>query len=216
MQRLTTGTFPFIFALVFLAGSGVHAGTNQDPGLYSISASSTTAVVGGMPVVAVNLDIASGAQGLQGYGFGLCHDSAAVDIENNTDVAPGAALLALNPPAAFAMTAVFPGEGWTAGATIDFKAPEKTLIPGDLIFYTSLADRPWHVSVYLGKRYQASSVDVRGVVVEPLPSGLPYYVWVSGRRIIDPKWTPKKVIPAKAGTHPVRESEADGFPPSRE
>lgn len=62
------------------------------------------------------------------------------------------------------------------------EAPERDLRPGDLVFLTTHADQPRQVMLYLGGGLVAQSIEVRGVVIEPLPKNLPDMFWMVGRR----------------------------------
>lgn len=65
---------------------------------------------------------------------------------------------------------------------VDLRDPTRTLVPGDLIFFVSYAYLVRGVSVYLGKGYVAQAVDVRGIVVDPMPKDMPYYFYLVARR----------------------------------
>lgn len=70
------------------------------------------------------------------------------------------------------------------GETIELEpsTAEARLRPGDLVFLTTHADEPRQVMVYLGGGEVAQSIEVRGVVIEPLPRNLPDMFWIVGRR----------------------------------
>ncbi len=65
---------------------------------------------------------------------------------------------------------------------LDLRDPERTLAPGDLIFFVSYAYVPRSVMVYLGHGLMLAAADIRGVVVDPLPPEIPYYFQSVARR----------------------------------
>lgn len=65
---------------------------------------------------------------------------------------------------------------------LDLRDPQRTLAPGDLIFYVSYGYVPKVVVIYLGEGLIAQAADIRGVVVEPVPLELPYFFQPVARR----------------------------------
>jgi cell wall-associated NlpC family hydrolase len=63
----------------------------------------------------------------------------------------------------------------------DLRDP-RALRPGDLLFYVSYGYVPKVVLLYLGDGLIAQAADVRGVVVGPLPTELPWFFQVVARR----------------------------------
>lgn len=65
---------------------------------------------------------------------------------------------------------------------LDVQHPDRTLRPGDLLFYVSYGYLPRSVMVYLGQGKVAQAVLIRGVVVDDLPTSVPDYLYLVARR----------------------------------
>lgn len=64
----------------------------------------------------------------------------------------------------------------------DKRNPDRTLQPGDLLFYVSYAYLPRAVMVYLGDGKVLTSQLIRGVQIDPVPSKVPDYLYLVARR----------------------------------
>lgn len=102
---------------VLLSASSVFAGSP-----YTFTASDESGVGGSTVVASVAVDSTGpGAMAVQGWSFGVCHTSGAIDVVAGS-AALGSGATTINGGAApgFASHATFPGLGWTQGIVIDF------------------------------------------------------------------------------------------------
>jgi cell wall-associated NlpC family hydrolase len=69
---------------------------------------------------------------------------------------------------------------------VDPDQAQAVLQPGDLLFWTSHADRARGVMVYLGGGQMVHAADIRGVVIEEIPRPpYPQYLWLVAKRPLD-------------------------------
>ncbi|MGE3164451.1 MAG: hypothetical protein AB7O52_06075 [Planctomycetota bacterium] len=104
------------FAGLALCSSATFAGSP-----YTIAVGSASGSTGGMVTVESRIQSTGvGAIALQGWSYGVCHTSAAIDVVMGT-VATGSDVATINGGAmpGFESRAAFPGAGWTQGVVID-------------------------------------------------------------------------------------------------
>ena len=123
-------TLATVVAATFVAGL---AGA-QDPNHVLTFSSGSTGPPGGTAVISNLLDMPSAPNPIAGWSWGVCQDSALVDI---IAVEDGATTITLDP--AFVAPAILPGEGWTVGVVIDFFG---------MVFLNAGSNHELHITTY--------------------------------------------------------------------